>query len=286
MPRKPRVHFDGAFYHVTFRGNNKNKIFFDDNDRKYFIGLLNLAVKKFSCKVHAFCLMTNHVHMLIEVSQITLSKIMHDIEFRYANWINKKTGRIGHLLQGRYYAKCILSDEYLLQVLRYIHLNPLEAKITTNLHEYIWSSHLNYLGLKKHDWVTISFLLSMLSQDKDKQLILYEKFIIHSEINEKNNEVSICVFENLDVLTDYICKLYNIEKNLFLLTKKDSSEKKEIRSIISVLALRLKLANKISLSKYFSRSPSAITKLLQSPTTITLTDQINTLEEMFITNAD
>ncbi len=102
MARKQRIRIPGGLYHVMLRGNGGDNIFFDDEDRLHFYLLLQEGVARFGHRIHGFCLMNNHVHLAIQVADESLSKIMQNISFRYARWINKKQQRVGHLFQGRY----------------------------------------------------------------------------------------------------------------------------------------------------------------------------------------
>ena len=100
MARKPRVHFPGALYHVILQGNDGQTIFFDDKDRTRFYFLLQEGVERFGHRIHAFCLMGNHVHIAIQVSEVSLSRILQNLSFRYTRWVNRRQGRSGHLFQG------------------------------------------------------------------------------------------------------------------------------------------------------------------------------------------
>jgi len=127
MARKPRVHYPGAFYHVILRGNGGQSIFFDDKDRTRFYFLAQEGIERFGHRIHAFCLMTAHVHMAIQVGDVSLSRILQNLSFRYARWVNWGQSRSGHLFQGRYKAVLVDADVYLQELTRYIHLNPVRA---------------------------------------------------------------------------------------------------------------------------------------------------------------
>jgi len=176
MARKPRVHYSGAYYHVMLRGNGGMQIFHDLADRETFLDLLQESISRFECRIHAFCLMTNHVHIAIQVSDISLSKIVQNISFRYTRFFNKKAKRIGHLFQGRYKALLVDADNYLLQLIRYIHLNPLRANMVANLLDYPWSSHFAYLGKLKIHWLTTQSVFDLLTDDKNQELFSYRQF--------------------------------------------------------------------------------------------------------------
>jgi len=129
MARKPRLHYIGAVYHVMVRGNSGQNIFADDEDRYRFYLFLQEGVEKFGYRIHAFCLMNNHVHLAIQVGDKPLSRIMQTLCFRYTQWVNSRQKRVGHLFQGRYKAIVVDADAYLAELVRYIHLNPVRAKI-------------------------------------------------------------------------------------------------------------------------------------------------------------
>lgn len=145
MARKPRLHFPDACYHIIVRGNGGQDIFFDDDNRNHFLSLVEDGVERFSHRVHCYCLMSNHVRLVIQVADIPLSCIMQNLSFRYTRYINLKTQRIGHLFQGRYKALLIETDSYLLELARYIHNNPVRAKKVQVASDYQWSSHSEYV---------------------------------------------------------------------------------------------------------------------------------------------
>lgn len=170
MPRKQRVHYYSAFYHVMIRGNYKQDIFFDDSDRMHFYALLERLTQQFDCKVHLFCLMPNHVHFVIQVSHIPLSKIMQSLESAYSGYMNKKYGKSGHLFQGRYLPLLVQDENYFKELCFYIHMNPVRANITDNLDQYPWSSHHGYQHpSKKLSWVTTERILHLLAHEDRAQ---------------------------------------------------------------------------------------------------------------------
>ena len=141
MARKARVHLPGGYYHVMLRGNGGNDIFFSDADRSRFLFLVQEGIARYEHRVHAFCLMGNHVHLLIQVGSVPLSKIMQNLSFRYTRYINKQKNIVGHLFQGRYKAIFVDADSYLLELTRYIHLNPIRAGLCAAAKDYEWSSY-------------------------------------------------------------------------------------------------------------------------------------------------
>ena len=147
MARKSRIHIPGGFYHVLLRGNSGQEIFFSKEERYRFYLLIQEGISRFNYRVHAFCLMSNHVHLAIQVSDVPLSKIMQNLSFRYTLWINKQQKRMGHLFQGRYKAIIVNHESYLIGLVRYIHLNPVRAGIVKRALDYPWSGHRTYIGV-------------------------------------------------------------------------------------------------------------------------------------------
>ncbi|HIJ96991.1 MAG TPA: transposase [Desulfuromonadales bacterium] len=177
MARKQRIHYSGAFYHVILRGNAGGPIFFSDSDRYRLYLILQYAVEKFRCRIHAFCLMQNHLHLVMQVEDVPLSRIMQNISLRFTKWINYTHVRTGHLFQGRYKALLIDADAYLLELVRYVHLNPVRAGASVILTEYPWNGHRGYLGVEQIPWLTTDYVLSMFSAQFDRSLAAYEQFV-------------------------------------------------------------------------------------------------------------
>jgi len=134
-------------------------------------------VARFGYRIHAFCLMTNHVHLAIQVDHIPLSKIMQNLSFRYTRWFNRRQQRIGHLFQGRYKAVLVERDAYLLELVRYIHLNPLRAGMVRDMMKYKWSGHLTYAGLDRLPWLTTDDVLGQLADDAAQARKRYLTFV-------------------------------------------------------------------------------------------------------------
>jgi len=166
MARKPRIHFQGAVYHVILRGNDGQNIFFQPIDYTVFESLTSEGVIRFGHRIHGYCWMPNHVHLVIEVGEISLSKIVQNISFRYTRWVNKKEKRIGHLFQGRFKAVLVNADLYLLELIRYVHLNPVRSGLKQNPDDFRWSSHRAYLGETDCSWLTTDWVLKRFSNDR------------------------------------------------------------------------------------------------------------------------
>lgn len=144
MPRARRALSESGFYHVTMRGNGRQIIFEDDEDRKSFLDFLRRGKEKYQVGIIAWCLMDNHVHLLVGDQKGTISKIMQSLASGYAGYFNRKYGQIGHVFQDRFASSPIESDVYLLETVQYIHNNPAKAGICL-AEEYPWSSFSEYV---------------------------------------------------------------------------------------------------------------------------------------------
>jgi REP element-mobilizing transposase RayT len=146
LARKPRVEFEGAFYHVIARGNQRRSIFSNDRDREAYLGRIERYRKRYDFIVYGYVLMSNHVHLLIQTRKVPLSKIMQGIQGGFTQRYNRLHRTTGHLFQGRFKAILCDRDAYLLELVRYIHLNPARIRQPQDPWKYRWSSHRAYLG--------------------------------------------------------------------------------------------------------------------------------------------
>jgi len=177
MARKPRIHLPGGIYHVIFRGNGGQPVFLTDEDRYRYYLLLQEGACRYGYRIHAFCLMTNHIHLAIQVGDIPLSRCMQNLSFRYTRWINWRAKKTGHLFQGRYKAVLVDGDSYLLELVRYIHLNPVRANMVETPEKYPWSGHRAYLGEETLPWLSTDWVLGQFGDSLDKARTGYRKFV-------------------------------------------------------------------------------------------------------------
>jgi putative transposase len=178
MARPLRIEYPGAYYHVIHRGNAGEAIFRSKRDREKFLECVATAVERFGIKVHTYCLMTNHYHFLIETPQPNLSRAVQWINVSYAAYFNRRRDRRGHLFQGRFKSILIDADEYLKHLSRYIHLNPLRAKMVEQLVSYPWSSYPAFSGkAKAPDWLEVDWLLSLFGKSRKKAYTAYRRFV-------------------------------------------------------------------------------------------------------------
>ncbi|HQT95848.1 MAG TPA: transposase [Thermoanaerobaculaceae bacterium] len=164
MARKPRLHVPGGLYHVMLRGNGGQAIFTDDADRLAFCDLLADGVERFGHRIHAYCLMPNHVHLAIRVSEMPLSRIVQNLAFRFTRAFNRRAHRVGHLFQGRFRSLLVDADAYLLELVRYVHLNPVRAGLVHDPSDWAWSGHRTYLGRDHAVWLDTGFVLGIFDE--------------------------------------------------------------------------------------------------------------------------
>jgi REP element-mobilizing transposase RayT len=181
------VEFSGAIYHVTIRGNRRQAIFRDDRDRERFLFRLAESGEAYGIRLYLFCLMSNHVHLLLETPSANLGRFMQSVETGYTVFYNVRHGTSGHLFQGRYKAKHVEGDEYLLKLSRYVHLNPvcisrlkkepLNLRVAY-LRKYPWSSYRSYIGEeKRHKFVTYEPVLAEMAVKKRLREKEYRKYV-------------------------------------------------------------------------------------------------------------
>jgi putative transposase len=177
MARKARAEVEGGLYHVITRGNNRRQIFNSRTDYEKFLSLLAVQKVRLPFFLYAYCLMSNHVHLLIERQANAVGRIMHRLLTGYAQYYNRRYGRVGHLLQGRHKAILCQSDRYLCELVRYIHLNPVRARIVNKPEDYEHSSHRAYLGTEPTGMVDIDPVLRHFGAKKSIASERYRQFV-------------------------------------------------------------------------------------------------------------
>ncbi|ABQ28074.1 REP-associated tyrosine transposase [Geotalea uraniireducens] len=229
MARPLRIEYEGALYHVTARGNERGKVFFTKADYRKFIDYLREGQKKFGFVLHSYVLMTNHFHLLLETPEKNLSRIMHHLNSSYTTYINIKRKRSGHLFQGRYKAILVDRDNYLLELSRYLHLNPVRANMVERPEEYLHSSYAAYTG-ESDGLVHTTDLLAMFSKDTKAAKQHYQKFV-ESTLEEKQESPTKKVYGGMILGSAPFIKeaLNRLEEEL--LQRTETSHKKELRAI-------------------------------------------------------
>ncbi len=292
MARKPRIEFEGALYYITIYGNHKKKIFREKNDFLKYLEIIKNYKNRYNSLLYAYALMSNHVHMLVETKKIPLSKIFQGINQSYTIYFNKKYKTTGHLFQGRYKAILCDKEEYLLPLIKYIHNNPVRAKVVKNINRYSYISHNIYINNDKENSIVNSDqVLEMFSHDKRKAKKLYREYMNNGpEINKndihditdqrilggqtfverikKENKKCYVEFKQLNKKKEYslseidcvIKMLYGI--NLKQLRQKSGSRKISLgRKIFILLANKYEYQGK-DIARYIRKDPALITRCI------------------------
>lgn len=178
MSRPLRLEYPGAIYHLTARGNARQEIFLDTSDREMFLSCLGEVVARFGWLCHAYCLMGNHYHLLIETPEANLSRGMRQLNGVYTQRFNRHHQRVGHVFQGRYKAIMVERDSHLLELCRYVVLNPLRAGMVKNIARYRWSSYPATMGLTPcADWLSTDWLLAQFGKRRSAARKHYAAFV-------------------------------------------------------------------------------------------------------------
>lgn len=178
MARPLRLEYEGALYHVTSRGNADERIFFDDHNRKAFLDVLGDVVDRYGWLCHAYCLMTNHYHLVIETPNSNLSRGMRHLNGVYTQAINRRHRRTGHILQGRFKSILVEKDSHLLEVARYVVLNPVRAKMVRSARDWPWSSYRATSGqVPAPAFLSVGWILSQFDSEPVRATRAYRKFV-------------------------------------------------------------------------------------------------------------
>ncbi len=181
MARPLRIEYPGAYYHVTSRGNERKAIFRDDQDREKFLDLLKRTVEEFQLRLHCYVLMVNHYHLLVETPEGGLNRALRYLNGVYTQSFNRRHHRVGHLFQGRYKAILVEKESYLLELSRYVHLNPWRLKKGQDPFTYGWSSLRAYVGqMTLPKWLTTTEVLSYFGSKGKRG---YEDFVVEGMRN-------------------------------------------------------------------------------------------------------
>ena len=214
MARPLRITFPGAFYHITSRGNEQKVVFKSKRDREKFLEYLESATQRYDALIHAYCMMDNHVHLLLETPSANLPQIMRHINGAYTTYFNIKRKRSGHLFQGRYKAILVEVDEYAKELSRYIHLNPVRAGMVDKPEAYQWSSYPYYIGKKKApEWLHRAFVLGYFGEKESIAQKRYQRFVNALVGKEYESPLKDVVSSTLLGNVDFISYPYSCIKN-------------------------------------------------------------------------
>jgi len=239
MARPLRIVFPDAFYHVTSRGNARSAVFKSKRDREKFLEYLGTATERYNAMIHAYCLMDNHYHLLVETPSANLPQIMRHINGGYTAYFNSKRATSGHLFQGRYKAIVVEKDEYAKELSRYIHLNPVRAKMVGSPAAYTWSSYNFYIGAKKSpEWLHRDFILGYFGGKTSAAQKRYREFVdslVDREYESPLNEVTGSVLLGTDQFIEFIKERYLSDKN-------PSRDLPALRQIVSGISMEKVIA--------------------------------------------
>jgi REP element-mobilizing transposase RayT len=225
MPRTARIKGEFSTYHVIIRGNERKNIFLSDDDKTRFIDTLKRMKDKYNYKLEAYCLMDNHVHLLINDNGNDISKILKSISISYVYYFNYAYKRIGHLFQDRFKSELVDNNNYLMIVSAYIHNNPVKADIVNSPEMYKWSSYNYYIGAKndKDDFVETDRILSQFSNQPKKACIAYRNYVLRfepmSEILDIEEDRYLYKKENSDYIDSFEAALKIVQQELEIVHK-------------------------------------------------------------------
>ena len=178
MARPLRIELSGGLYHVTSRGDHRDDIYLDDSDRVFWLGLLGQVCERFNWICHAYCLMDNHYHIVVETVEGNLSKGMRQLNGVYTQYFNRMHNRVGHVYQGRYRAILVEKDNYLLELSRYVVLNPVRAGMVKYVDQWPWSSFSAMIGNSNcPEWLQTNWVLSQFGKKRKKTIKGYVNFV-------------------------------------------------------------------------------------------------------------
>ena len=178
MARPLRLEFEGALYHLTSRGNARERIFLDNEDRVRFLGIFADVVERFGWICHAYCLMGNHYHLLVETPGVNLSRGMQLLNGVYTQWFNRRHRRAGHLFQGRFKAILVEKESHLLELARYVVLNPVRAKMVRSARDWPWTSYRATAGQAEvPEFLVVDWILLQFDPDRERAAHAYRRFV-------------------------------------------------------------------------------------------------------------
>ena len=179
MARPLRIELAGGVYHVTSRGDRREPIYLDDEDRRLWLNLFAEVCDRFNWRCHGWCQMTNHYHIVLETAEGNLSQGMRHLNGVYTQRHNRRHGRVGHVFQGRYKGIVVERDAYLLELSRYVVLNPVRAGMVKDAGDWAWSSYLEFIGQSErtHEWLETDWILGHFGTERQRAIQHYVNFV-------------------------------------------------------------------------------------------------------------
>ena len=248
LPRKSREISSTGIYHIIMRGNDRNDIFYDNQDRYVFLNILKETKERFKFEIYSYCLMNNHIHIVFRIKDEFLSKAMQSLEIRYSAYFNKKINRNGHLFQNRFFSKKIENLSYFLTVCKYVHRNPEKAKIDST-ENYKWSSFREYIGKEKI--INKAVLLHYYEDDIE----MFKKYTLDND--DKEQLYNLAEFELKRKLTEeevarIIVDRFDLENASDISIMSDEKKKEIVKSLKNISGTTVpQLSRVIRLTEYF-----------------------------------
>lgn len=218
MSRQARQRSKSGIYHIILRGINKQVIFEDDEDREKLIGYLQYYKGISNYIIYGYCLMDNHIHLLLKEGKEPIGHTMKRIGVSYVAWYNRKYDRIGHLFQDRFKSEVVETDEYLLTVLRYIHRNPLKGGKVKSIANYKWSSYAEYIS--QNSFIETGFIVNIFSEEEEKAIAKFKNYM-----NEESNDNCIEFNETKKITDEEAKKIIQKYANIKIPTEIQNMEK-------------------------------------------------------------
>lgn len=247
MPRQARKRSETGIYHVMLRGINRQTIFHDDEDCLKFIDVMKNIKSKCTFELYAYCLMGNHVHLLLHEKDESVSTIIKRICSSFVYWYNLKYDRFGHLFQERFRSETVEDERYLFTVFRYIHQNPIKAGLVSRPEDYRWSSYNDYF--MKRSFIDTTYILNLFSENLPEAVNKFKEFMA-----QENDDICLDYDEKPRYSDDDILKLieekYGVKKGFFHLLEEEK-RMNIIRSLKSFKGVSIRQISRVTgISKY------------------------------------
>lgn len=285
MARRPRIHYPGGLYHVIARGNKGLKVFQRDRDYKLYLQLIEEYKERYGFLLYAYVLMPTHVHLLVEVGEVPLSRVMQSLQFRYTRNYNVRYQSWGHLFQGRYKAILCDKDSYLVELSAYIHLNPVRVGLVKDPSEYPWSSYREYLRGNGGELVDSQLVLSQFSDKRTKAIREYVSFVrdrmpmghreelyrvkdqrllggedfVERVVSEREDKPSFIYEISIQELVAYVSSVFGISEAA-IRSMSRNREGAWGRGLVGYVGRRLCGYTNKGVAEYFNRDPVAVSR--------------------------
>lgn len=244
---------------MILQGNNGESLFRSEKDHAYFCGILGEGVQRFGHSVHTFCSMTNHVHEAVQAAEEPLKLVYHHDCLKYSKWFNKKYNRKGHLFQSPYKAILVETDSYLLELIRYIHLNPVRAGMVERPEDYKWSSFRAYIGEESPQWLTLDWILSMFGEDVLEARTRFREFTYQRIGDAEPYGIVPGEFKSVELIDviKSVCQIYDLREEEIRAPGR-KRRVLEARAVCAAVARDFDNVTLAEIGNYFGRTAAAL----------------------------